>query len=247
MIQMARNLTAGMLTELTAEAVRPIHFVEAVFSGGTFRFWTGVGDITWDGELWTGAGNLLSITSMAETTLVRANGLVIRLNGINSSLLAAVLAQTQQSKTVKCWLGFLDSAGNVIADPYNFFTGFMDLPEIQEGPETSTVTIGAESELIELMRPRMRRYTNEDQINEYSADKGFAFVNFIQNWNGTWGGGYETADKVKFDVQYTRRPHIYQGGEAESSGFGESGFGDSGESGESADSGSSGDSIGDSI
>lgn len=205
---MARNLTGAIITELDAVTVRPVTFVETVFAGGTFRFWTGIGDITWDGELWTGAGNLLEITPMTETTLVKANGITITLSGVNSSLLSAVLAQVQQSKTARCWLGFLDSSGAVIGDPYNFFVGFMDLPEIQEGGATSTITIGVESELIELLHPRNRRYTHEDQVTDFPTDKGFNFVNALQSWNGKWGGGAAMdPDVVRFDLM-TRRNKV---------------------------------------
>lgn len=184
---MSRNLTGGMVTELTAFRVRPVLFAEVEFASGFVRFWTGIGDIVWDSKTWTGAGNLLAISAAAETAEIRVNGIVVSLSGINSALLSSVLSQSRQSKPVRCWLGFLDADDNVIIDPYQFFKGKVDVPSISAGAETSTVSIAAENELIELRRARPRRFTREDQIIDFPDDKGFNFVPFIQNWNGQWG------------------------------------------------------------
>ena len=36
------------------------------------RLWTGVGTISWDGQTWIGAGNILGLTAIEETVEVRA-------------------------------------------------------------------------------------------------------------------------------------------------------------------------------
>ena len=55
---MARDLDASLLAEVTAAATRVVFLYEAEFSSGTTRAWTGVGDLSWNGETWTGVGRL---------------------------------------------------------------------------------------------------------------------------------------------------------------------------------------------
>ena len=187
---MARDLTAGALAELSAPTIRPVLFVEVEFDSGFVRLWTGIGDITWDSKLWTGMGNLLSVAPAGETTEIRANGIVISLSGVNPVFLSAVLANARQSKPANCWLGFLNASEAVIADPYQFFSGSVDVPTINEGAESAIITITAENRLIILRKILPRRYTSEDQKIDFPTDKGFDFQVFIQNWTGQWGTGF---------------------------------------------------------
>ena len=69
------------------------------------------------------------------------------------------------------------------------FTGYMDTMLIDEGPETSTIVTSVESRLIDLERPRNRRYTTENQKQRHSGDLAFDFVESLQNQRLQWGGG----------------------------------------------------------
>lgn len=105
---MSRNLTAGMQLGVDAAALRPVVFVESEFASGTLRLWTGYGQIEWNGQTWTGGGNLLGISEIAETADVRAVGITVSLSGMPAPVLSAVLGQARQGKPVKVWLGFFE-------------------------------------------------------------------------------------------------------------------------------------------
>lgn len=184
---MPRNLTAGVLAELGKPTVRPAIFVEIEFSSGFIRLWSGLGTITALGESWTGAGDLLAVVPAEENVAVQANGMSITLTGINPAFLALALLNANQSKLAKVYIGFLTAANAVIVDPYLFFSGRVDVPEINEGADTATIRITAESRLITLRRARPRRYTSEDQKEDFPGDLGFDFVPSIQSWSGQWG------------------------------------------------------------
>jgi hypothetical protein len=55
---MSRNLTAGMITEVQAENVRPILLFEGVMESGTVYYWTGYGNLSWNAQTWVGTGTL---------------------------------------------------------------------------------------------------------------------------------------------------------------------------------------------
>lgn len=184
---MARNLGAGPLAQLLASHIRLVFFVQATFTSGTVYIWNGVGNITWNSITWTGLGNLVSISSVSEATDISAKSITLTLNAIPSDLLSKCLGEVRQGNEVKLWLGFLDSAGAVIADPYQSFSGHMDVPTINEGVATSTIDLTCENPLIDMNRSPERRFTHDDQKIDYPTDNGFIWVGAIQVWNGVWG------------------------------------------------------------
>jgi len=68
------------------------------------------------------------------------------------------------------------------------FSGRMDVMSITEDGDSCTITMTAESRLIDLERPRLRRWTSEDQKGLDATDKGFEFVNSLQEASIKWGG-----------------------------------------------------------
>ena len=58
---------------------------------------------------------------------------------------------------------------------------------IKEGPETSTLELTLENKLVDLERPRVGRFTDNFQQSEFSGDKGFSFVEGLQDKALTWG------------------------------------------------------------
>ena len=186
---MARDLTEALEAEFQKTGLKPILFCEVGVSSGTVRVWSGVGTITWNGESWTGIGQFGMISEITETTETRADGLVLTLSGVDPTLLGYALTEIRHGKNAKIWLGAMDAAGAILADPYLSFSGKVDTAAIDEGGETSTIQITVESRLIEMHRPRDRRWTHEDQQIDYPGDLGFEYVAGLQELNIIWGRG----------------------------------------------------------
>lgn len=183
---MARALTAGMATEVAAPKLRPVIFFEGEFTGGFLRLWSGIGTITWNAQSWSGAGQLMGISPVIETADVRAVPLTASLSGIPASILSLVLGQARQGKPGKVWLGAMDEAGAIIADPYLAFVGRLDVPQVEDNGETGTVAITYENRLIALERPRTRRWTHEDQQIDFPGDLGFEYAASLQDQQLLW-------------------------------------------------------------
>jgi hypothetical protein len=183
----ARSFSAGVLAAIASGTVRPVLFVEAQFQTGTVYIWSGIGTVSWNGQTWNGMGDLLRVAPIDETTSGQARGVTISLSGIPSGLLADVLVEVQAQQPVSLWIGYLDSSGNVIADPELRWYGTIDLVKISEGEETSTIEVSVESKLIDLGRARERHWTNADQQMLYPGDLGFYQLDGIQQVKITWG------------------------------------------------------------
>lgn len=184
---MSRDLTSSMQTVADASVVRPIILVELAFDTGTTRLWSGYGDLTWDSQTWNGAGNLMSIGSLEETTEVRAIGTDITLSGLPSEIVSLALQEDYQGRFATIYLGALDDTGAVISDPVVIFGGRMDVMSIQESGETASISISIENRLIDFERTKIRRYTDQDQKIDYPNDQGFEFVSSIQQMEIVWG------------------------------------------------------------
>ena len=170
---MARDLTAGVITQLQAASVEVGVLFEGEFASGWVRLWSGV-------------GTLLGISGIDETNEIRASGLTVSLSGVPSDLLSAALGDARSGKTGRVYLAFF-SGGSIVADPILQFEGRLDVPAIEDGPDTATISISYESELIDLERARERRYTPEDQAIDFPGDLGFDYVAALQDAQITWG------------------------------------------------------------
>lgn len=186
---MSRTINASNLTQTQAGTLIPAMFLQLEFTSGFLYLWTGVGTVTWGGNDYTGTGHFLELTSVTETSEIKAAGITGSLTGIPSSLIASILGETRQGKAVKLYLGFFNTSMALVATPELVFDGRMDVPTIEESGDVATVTISAESRLIDLERIKQRRYTDRDQQNRYAGDLGLQYVESLQTKKLLWGAG----------------------------------------------------------
>lgn len=185
---MARNITTALKNQTLAASLEPVLFAFLDFQSGAVRAWTGMNDITWNGDTYHGLGYTGTVSPIEETADVKANGVTFQLSGVPSSLIATILGDNYQGRTVKLWFGALDAAGAIVLDPYLIFAGRMDNVEIDDGPDTSVIRVLAESRLIDLQRSKERRYTHEDQQIDFPGDLGFKYMPTAQSIPFYWGG-----------------------------------------------------------
>jgi len=186
---MTRNATVDYLAALSSGELYPAIFFEGAFASGWVRIWTGSHDITWDDKLWTGAGALIGVGALEETSDVVASGTNVSLSGVPLDLISLAIEEARQGSPGRIWLALLTPERKVIANPVQAFSGRLDVPEISEDGSTCTITISYESRLIDLNTPRNWRYTHESQQVLFPGDRGFEHVTAIQDREITWGRG----------------------------------------------------------
>jgi hypothetical protein len=186
---MARDITSGFEAEIDASVLRPIILIKAEFDSGDLRFWTGYGELTYDSEIYTGSGDLIQMNRVDETQSLTANNVSFELSGIPSSLVSIALAEDYQGRPINAWFGVLDSNFSLIADLYQIFSGYMDTMQIEDDGLNAKIRVNSESELIVLKESKERRYTPEDQKQDYPSDLGLDFVPLIQDIELTFGAG----------------------------------------------------------
>ena len=182
-----RDLTTAFIDELDAEVKVPIVLFEGEFEGGTLRLWTGIGELNWNNQTWTGSGHLGTISPIKETQETKAVGMRATLNGIPPAIVALALNQARRGLRSRVYLGFLNPDYSVVANPYRSFEGRLDQPEIDMRVDDAAISINYENRLIDLERARERRHTSEDQKADFPDDLGYEFVPRVQNWDEKWG------------------------------------------------------------
>jgi len=183
----SRTLTPAILAEISAAVIRPALLLALDTTGGYVYFWTGLGNLVWDGDTYVGAGELAGISEIRESTDLEAAGLSFHLSGVPSALVAVALGSIRQGLAAELRLAFLDASLAVIANPILLWEGFTDVPEISEDGQTATISISSEHRLVDLERPRSRRYTDQDQKIDAPTDLGFEFVPGLQDKQILWG------------------------------------------------------------
>lgn len=184
-----RAMSAGVIAELRKGVVRPFNLVEIYFTDQTSYIWSGVGDLVVGGNTYKGVGTLGKISTISETQDIQANAVQLSLSGVPTSLLGEAISYCRQGQKVSIFLGFFDSSGAVIADPFPVYIGRMDSVQVDDSPDTCTILVNCETALADLKRARVQRYTDDDQQRTRPGDKGLQYQPMCADWNGGWGSG----------------------------------------------------------
>ena len=209
---MSRDLITGLSNITTAAIIEPFFAIRLFFENQTLNFWSGLGDLNIDNVVYTGTGKMLQLSQIEETSEIAAKGAVISLSGIPSDLISLAIQTPYQGREAKIFFGAKDVIVDLL-DQENgdylltenseniritvddgegmseIFAGYIDTMNIEEGAETSTISLTLESKLLQLERARIFRYTNQSQKARFPNDKGFEFVEDLQDKAFSWGRG----------------------------------------------------------
>jgi hypothetical protein len=211
---MARDgLTDAMGEGLSKRNVPGVLLAEFEFDSGTLRVCSGPAPLVYNGNTYLSGGKKVGISAYSETQDMAANGMAYELSGIDTSLLAAAYLEPYRGRACRLLLALrkedvpwiledgtpvvletgeavIVEHGNffeLVADPYTWFEGLMNVMHIDRSGPTATITLQADNELIILKRAKERRYTSEDQKAEFPGDKGMDFANALQDAQVLWG------------------------------------------------------------
>ena len=181
-----RTLTAAVKTAIDQPTVGLAIFCQIGFPSSTVRIWSGITDITWNAQTWSGAGASVGYSAFPERTDGSSQGLQIVLSGIDSATIANA-DEEFQGASVDVWLAVID-AGSVVADPVKTHGGLLDTADIDDDGTQATITFASESKLIRQLQPIQYRYTHEDQKRLYPGanDKGLDQVPTLQDKSVIW-------------------------------------------------------------
>jgi hypothetical protein len=209
---MTRELTQSIINNLEAAEVQPLFAVELYFDTQTLYMWTGIGDLVFNNITYVGTGQFLEISELRETAEISAKGATVSLSGIPSNLISLAISEPYQGRKCKILFGLIDAnrqflkledgsfllaedgsridvSQGAVSPVVEVFNGYIDQMVINEGADTSNITISVESRLIDLERARIFRFNDQNQKARYPTDRGFEFVEDLQDKKFNWGRG----------------------------------------------------------
>ena len=200
---MSRDISTAFNGGLDDTVVEPFFAVELFFDNNeTLRLWSGIGELTHGGVVYYGTSTLLAVSEIEETAQISARGATLTLSGVPSSVVALALSEPYQGRTAKIYFGLYNNTTSSVGTTFvtqdnatkvyfeslvEVFVGYMDQMKIEESGETTTIQLLIENKLIDLERPRNSRFTSEFQKATYPTDKGFDFVESMQDLVINWG------------------------------------------------------------
>jgi len=230
---MSRELSSSVIANLEDDVVYPFFATELQFASNIVRMWTGQGTLVLEDETeWIGLGQLLSISSIGETSEMAVKGASISLSGIPSNLLSLALSEPYQGRVAKIYFGTFQQ-GSILQETANYillqdgsrinlesmsagfnelFSGYMDQMNIEEAGDTATIQMAVENKLIDLERARVARFTSGYQKSLYPNDDGLNFIEDLQDKKIPWGRASDdhnvlatkTANQVALHMAKTR-------------------------------------------
>ena len=204
---MSRELAPLVQEQLSSPLLEPFFTVELDFDSSPLYMWTGYGNLTIGDKTYLGAGQVLNISSVSETTEMEAKGATITVSGIPSSFLSLALQEPYQGRECRIFFAvtvnqnllledggliLTEDGGLILTEPSGInltevFSGELDQMNIQESAETATIAVTAENVLIKLERPVVRRFSDQDQKSRFPNDKGLEYVASLQDKDILWG------------------------------------------------------------
>ena len=172
-----KSISVGQQSALDSAHVVPVYFVRIDFADDDVQYYCTAGaTIAWNSYNWLGTGGLVNIEPIRETGAIEAVGLRLTMSGVPTGLISLALQGEIQGRPITFYLGLLDTAGALIGTPVTEYVGRLDTMTIVEGEQEATISVTVESEMVALMSPAIRRYSNADQQKQYSGDRVFEFV-----------------------------------------------------------------------
>lgn len=183
---MSRTVHVDAAAVLASDNIPLLVMAELLPESGPIRVHSGVGDLVYNGNTFLGAGEFGRISDLQESTETDAQGMVMELSGVNPALVSSSLNDEFQGRKARIWIAVLDADHQVVGDPIGPWTFIMDAPDSEVG-ETAVLRLGLENRMADWRRPRVRRYTDADQQQEYPGDRFFEFVGESVEYEIIWG------------------------------------------------------------
>ena len=132
-----QGLDSSIVNRLGADEQALFLAVKAEFDTDIVRVWTGIDDLTINSETYTGAGELLSISNVEESTDLKSSGLSVGISGMDTTVLNLALTENYQNRFITVYLGYLMGKTNEYTkESQNFLhngdTGFNRVASLQD-------------------------------------------------------------------------------------------------------------------
>lgn len=172
--------------------IMKVSLVDLDFGDGVeYHIFDGGGEITIDGQLYTGFGLTSEILPEQETSEPTPKSLRIALNGVSGELLAIAIQDSFQNASIRIRVATLDHDDLVLRYLFTLFNGYISHIEVSHdySSQIGTLVVNCYTELSNQNLSAALRYTNESQLRIDPNDTIFSRLPTLANKEILWGRG----------------------------------------------------------
>jgi len=181
----SRILDPAFEAEMLKQISRPCLLHTVDFNTGTRYFWSGKGDITYNGNTYVG-GHILGVSTVSESGGLRIYNLSVTYAGENQSLISDALNGYQKNKLGTLSLAYLNNQHQIIGSKM-LFEGHVDVITNRHQGTSTTLSISFESAFYSQAKKAPLYLDAQTQALFESGDLGFDYIPSLQEWRGNWG------------------------------------------------------------
>ncbi len=164
---------------LASREVRVATLVLFDFASGPMRVWAGFGALETGGHIWSGLGELGSISDIEIPFNGSAPTVTFTLSGVAPAVMTRALAERAEvfDRTVQVFFQHFDANWSPVDAPLCIYTGRMDMLRAKASDEhTRVVEVTAEWEFTARATPAFGFLSDADQRARAPGDRGAEFV-----------------------------------------------------------------------
>ena len=171
---MTRSISVAATNHITSGAINWAMLLKLDFDTDPLYLWSGLGDLSWDGQTWTGVGDLGSITGVGESSALKDSAIKATFNHMSTDLVDAVTTMDPVGRPFSLHFA-LFTPDNQLEDVITLTSGFIDAVELVDG-DTGHISLDLVSEAALLGRLTAFRLDDQHQQNFFPGDLGLEFV-----------------------------------------------------------------------
>lgn len=172
---MTRTVNASVITELAKDSFRLCHLVSFDISTGVYLT-DYAHDVTYGGATYSASDGFLTVSSPQETQDLRVGQTNITVSGVDQLFVGLFLLQDWINREAVISRAVISESGGVIGSPIVVFSGQITQFQVDEGRDSSEVTIAMASHWADFEKKAGRFTNNNSQQYFFAGDVGFEYA-----------------------------------------------------------------------
>lgn len=170
-----RGWDTTLQTEVDAADQNVALLLDVDLVAGTEYLWSGIGDISYGGNTYTGVGDLGDIDKIPEGVDKSDQGVELTLNYLDDTLRNMFVTTDQADRGVTIYVAVIDPDTFTVTSAYAYFVGFIDSVRIKDSGKSGALIVRVASELALYQRSHAYFLTDSHQQDLYPGDLGLEF------------------------------------------------------------------------
>jgi hypothetical protein len=204
---MPRSYDVNVQAALDTHGISSRMLVRLDLAQGVFGYWTGLGILAYGGVNYIGAGSLLSVEGIKQSSDLSSVQVVGRLTGIANSdltpdVLAAIETYTYHQRECVIYSAYFNSSDGMIGVPEVEFRGYIDrIVHTETVDGQAVLEAHLESRFRDHQKSGYRVRSDQDQRNIDPTDEGMRHVTKVASEKVLFGKVAEAASQPTLQPQ----------------------------------------------